>query len=175
MSDLRENVGFLENYWYNHYSYRCSAAIPRLLYKSSKEEARFIVMDDLNSLGFSKRVYSPSEYQIKACVSWLAQFHACFLESSVKGLWEIGTYWNLETRPEELANMEEGSLKDNAFIIDNKLNNCKFQTIVHGDAKLENFCFSESWKIIQFPVIIHMMVALKIITNLVRGCALQIA
>ena len=137
----------VENYWYNHYANRCSAAIPRLLYKSSKEGAQFLVMDDLNSLGFSKRVYSPSEHQIKACVSWLAQFHACFLEGSAKGLWDIGTYWNLETRTEELSNMEEGNLKDNAFIIDKKLNNCKFQTIVHGDAKLENFCFSENDKV----------------------------
>lgn len=27
---------------------------------------------------------------------------------------------------------------------DNRLNNCQFQTLIHGDAKVENFCFGET-------------------------------
>jgi len=42
---------------------------------------------------------SPSE--LKACLTWLAQFHATFLGSAAEGLWECGTYWHLETRPDE--------------------------------------------------------------------------
>lgn len=144
ISHLRKVDSYkVESFWYEHYSEKCSAAIPKLLYKSSKGGSQFIVMDDLNSLGFSVPVVSPSEDQIKACIRWLAEFHACFLENSGNGLWTVGTYWNLETRPEELANMAEGVLKENAISIDNKLNNCKYKTIVHGDAKLANFCFSQ--------------------------------
>jgi fructose-1,6-bisphosphatase/inositol monophosphatase family enzyme len=145
ISHLRKvNSYKVESIWYENYSKKCSAEIPRLLYKSAKGGSQFIVMDDLNSLGFSANVSSPSENQLKACILWLAEFHACFLDNSSKGLWEVGTYWNLETRPEEFANMADGVLKENAINIDDKLNNCKFKTIVHGDAKLANFCFSNT-------------------------------
>jgi thiamine kinase-like enzyme len=52
----------------------------------------------------------------------------------------------LDTRPEEFEMMEEGLLKSKAHDIDQRLNQCQFQTIVHGDAKLANFCFSEDGK-----------------------------
>ena len=58
-------------------------------------------------------------------------------------MWENGTYWHLATRPDEYRRMESGDLKNNAGNIDKKLSNCKFKTLVHGDAKLANFCFSE--------------------------------
>ena len=48
------------------------------------------------------------------------------------------------TRPDELAAMEEGPLKRAAEIIDTRLSGARFQTFVHGDAKLANFCFRES-------------------------------
>ena len=40
--------------------------------------------------------------------------------------------------------MQKGVIKDLATELDNRLNQCQFQTLVHGDAKLANFCFSEN-------------------------------
>ena len=57
-------------------------------------------------------------------------------------LWKTGTYWHLATRQEELSRLDDQALKKAAPAIDSLLKNCRFQTFVHGDAKLENFCFS---------------------------------
>ena len=78
----------------------------------------------------------------------LASFHARFLQSSwqrdwPKGLWERGTYWHLQTRPEEWDAMIESPLKQFAQKLDAKINYARYQTLVHGDAKLANFCFSD--------------------------------
>jgi hypothetical protein len=81
--------------------------------------------------------------EVKVCLKWLANFHAVFLTKKPTGLWEIGTYWNLETRPDEWQKIENKELKTKAQLIDETLNTCKYQTIVHGDAKLANFCFSK--------------------------------
>ena len=62
------------------------------------------------------------------------------------GLWSTGTYWHLDTRPDELNSMEEGVLKDSASRLDQLLENCEFKTLVHGDAKVANFCFSKDDK-----------------------------
>lgn len=50
------------------------------------------------------------------------------------------------TRPDELSAMKPSHLKGAAEAIDSKLNQCKFQTIVHGDAKVANFCFTPDSK-----------------------------
>jgi aminoglycoside phosphotransferase (APT) family kinase protein len=81
--------------------------------------------------------------QVKVCLSWLAHFHARFIGEQTDKLWSVGTYWHLATRPEEFAAMKEGPLKESAHLIDEKLSNARFKTLVHGDAKLANFCFSE--------------------------------
>lgn len=82
--------------------------------------------------------------EMKACLRWLAHFHALFLGVAPENLWPVGTYWHLETRPDELEAMDQPELKAAAGDIDRILNACRFQTIVHGDAKLANFCFSPS-------------------------------
>jgi Ser/Thr protein kinase RdoA (MazF antagonist) len=76
-------------------------------------------------------------------LSWLAHFHARFLDEPPKGLWESGTYWHLETRPEELKVLDDKPLKKAALKIDQVLKDCPYQTLVHGDAKVANFCFSQ--------------------------------
>ena len=61
-----------------------------------------------------------------------------------EGLWPVGTYWHLATRPDELAALDDGRLRRAAPILDAKLAAATFQTFVHGDAKVANFCFSDN-------------------------------
>lgn len=80
--------------------------------------------------------------EIAQCLKWLAEFHTTYLGQNPVGLWPKGTYWHLETRPQELQALDDQELKEAAPLIDQKLNSAKFKTFVHGDAKLANFCFS---------------------------------
>ena len=77
-----------------------------------------------------------------SCLHWLAHFHAKFLNSTGTGLWPQGTYWYLDTRPDEYDAMEPGPIKNIADKLDTKLKECQYQTLVHGDAKIANFCFT---------------------------------
>ena len=52
----------------------------------------------------------------------------------------------MDTRPEELHKISDPKIKAKAAHIDQVLNKAKYQTIIHGDAKLANFCFSEDSK-----------------------------
>lgn len=57
------------------------------------------------------------------------------------GMWPQGTYWHLATRPEELEQMDDRDvLKANAAAIDELLRSARHTTLLHGDAKLANFC-----------------------------------
>ncbi len=98
-----------------------------------------LILEDLDAAGFSARGLP----QITPCLQWLAAFHRAFLGTAPAGLWDIGTYWHLATRPDEFAAMPESPLKAAAPAMDAALSSAVFQTLVHGDAKLANFCFSE--------------------------------
>jgi thiamine kinase-like enzyme len=76
----------------------------------------------------------------------LANFHATFLGEKPENLWKKGTYWHLDTRPDELKVLKDTALKKAAGVIDQKLQQTSFKTFVHGDAKLANFCFSADGK-----------------------------
>ena len=78
---------------------------------------------------------------MELCLQWLARFHASYMGQEPDGLWEVGTYWHLETRPQELIVLSDTGLQQAASLIDQQLNNCTYKTFVHGDAKLANFCF----------------------------------
>jgi hypothetical protein len=104
----------------------------------------FLILEDLDASGFAGRRSLVNQSEWKSCVRWLAAFHTQYLGVAPKGLWENGTYWHLETRPDELERLNDHSLKKAASAIDAKLKANKFQTLVHGDAKLANFCFSSN-------------------------------
>jgi aminoglycoside phosphotransferase (APT) family kinase protein len=103
-----------------------------------------MVLEDLDEAGFLVRRQSVGEQELLACLRWLANFHATFMGCKPDGLWVQGTYWHLDTRPDELEALTDLPLKQAAKAIDRLLRESCYQTFVHGDAKLANFCFSES-------------------------------
>ena len=103
----------------------------------------WLVLEDLDASGFPLRCNSLDERGSESCLRWLANFHAAFLGAEPEGLWEVGTYWHLSTRPDEFRAMsDEAGLKSAASALDKRLSSCRFRTLVHGDAKPANFCFS---------------------------------
>jgi len=104
-------------------------------------------MEDLDEAGYPLRKSVVTWEEIAACLAWLAKFHASYLGKIPNGLWEVGTYWHLETRPQELAVLDDQRLREAAPIIDEKLNTCEYKTFVHGDAKLANFCFAKDGQV----------------------------
>jgi thiamine kinase-like enzyme len=134
--------------WYNNYSARLDGIckIPRLLSSESISNQHLLILEDLNSAGYPITNPQIDIKGIKTVLKWLAKFHAIFLNTEPDQLWKTGCYWHLETRKEEWQKMHNSVLKSNAKSIDDKLSNASFQTFVHGDAKLANFCFSTDQK-----------------------------
>ncbi|PWQ99126.1 phosphotransferase [Leucothrix pacifica] len=130
--------------WADHSNEHCR--VPKTLGLEQQENSFIMILEDLSSNGFPSLVCNANWEHITACLKWLANFHATFLGKTPEQLWPVGTYWHLATRPDELAGMEEGALKQAASVLDDRLNEAPFQTFVHGDAKLANFCFSEDGK-----------------------------
>lgn len=137
----------VETHWYKQWSQHCPdvCKIPKLIGTFAQGDDQWIVLEDLNA-HFPWRKHQLEFAEVKVCLAWLANFHATFLHQPPTGLWEVGTYWHLATRPDELEQMQHAELKAKAAQIDALLNQCRYQTIVHGDAKLANFCFSADGK-----------------------------
>lgn len=124
----------VEATFYEKYAPRCDEACR--VAKLIERRPNTIVLEDLD-VEFPRR-----NGDLEPCLAWLAAFHTRFLGVAPDGLWKIGTYWHLETRREELARMRDPALRARAPELDRALRDAKFQTIVHGDAKPENFCWS---------------------------------
>lgn len=135
----------VEATWYTEYNHRTNdhCRTPSLIGFKRLGDHTLLVLEDLNPAGYYIRKNTLDNHEVKRCLEWLAAFHARFMHQEPQGLWKVGTYWNLDTRPEEYEAMTSGPLKTHARAIDEALNNCHFQTLVHGDAKYANFCFSE--------------------------------
>ncbi len=129
--------------WYERYAKRCptAARVPLPLALERTDDGVIMVLEDLDAAGFARRINNIDAAELDACLSWLANFHATFLGERPDDLWPTGTYWHLETRPDEFDALDDGPLKDGAAAIDQMLTASQFQTFVHGDAKLANFCF----------------------------------
>ncbi|TPE54432.1 DUF1679 domain-containing protein [Maribrevibacterium harenarium] len=140
----------VERNWYQHWNKRCTSTARTAkcfgFYEDS--ECLHLLLEDLDSVGFDRRCDELSVEQSLVCLEWLACFHSEFLCAEPAadwpaGLWSRGTYWHLNTRPDEWRAMVDGPLKQHAQEIDRCLEQARFQTLVHGDAKVANFCFSE--------------------------------
>ncbi len=134
----------VEKHWYTVYAGDCSSKcrIPECLGIDSKDDEVLMILEDLNTAGFPLRKSFVNWSEIAVCLQWLANFHAQFMQRPPAGLWPTGTYWHLATRPDELQVLDDTLLKSAAEAIDKKLSQCTYKTLVHGDAKLANFCFS---------------------------------
>lgn len=135
----------VETVWYRDWSRQCddTCRIPHLLAYEQQGDEILLVLEDLDEAGYPARIQCVNQQQLDACLHWLANFHATFIGAKPAGLWETGTYWHLETRGDELDVLDDLPLKQAAPTIDRILNQARYQTLVHGDAKLANFCFSE--------------------------------
>lgn len=120
---------------------RGSARLPELYWADSTADRVLFLLEDLDLAGYPDRRSRCSEAELGACLRWLAAFHAAYLGTEPSGLWKVGTYWHLATRPEELAALGAHPLRSAAARIDHRLSASQYRTLVHGDAKLENFCF----------------------------------
>ena len=134
----------VETCWYENWNQKCSTLCktPQFLGSFSEGQNQWIILEDLNEV-YPLRKYELDIFEVKACLKWLAVFHSTFFRQKPIGLWNVGTYWHLATRPNEFDKIEHLELKSKAHLIDDALNQCKYQTLVHGDAKLANFCFSK--------------------------------
>lgn len=137
----------VETHWYKNHSNKSAARLPQCLAIESQNDEVLMVLEDLDEAGYPFRNRGLDWEEISACLAWLAQFHASYLGKEPEGLWEVGTYWHLETRPQELEVLSDQRLKEAAPFIDEKLNSCQYKSFVHGDAKLANFCFGKAGEV----------------------------
>ena len=134
----------VEKAFYARYAGRCGPGcrVARPLHLERTRDDWLFVLEDLDAAGFERRAEGAAD--LASCLLWLAAFHATFLGEAPSALWPVGTYWHLATRPDELAALESAPLRAHAASFDARLNAARFQTFVHGDAKLENFCLDTS-------------------------------
>jgi hypothetical protein len=126
---------WIQDYSPTHRTAQCHAV------EATTNGWRFL-LEDLDASGFAQRCTHLTANQIEHCLRWLASFHAHFLNRKPTGLWRTGTYWHLATRQDELQALLDPQLRNAASKLDAALNQCQFQTLVHGDAKVANFCFA---------------------------------
>lgn len=141
----------VESHWYKNYNtFPLAPKYPKLYGRYDCEGETLLLLEDLSACGFPNILQGANWGQMEAVIKWLAQFHANFLGESPSGLWDTGSYWHLATRPEEYQKLASDKSKKrlalSASLIDKKLSNAKYQTLIHGDAKLANFCFSSDYK-----------------------------
>ncbi|MBA3500960.1 MAG: phosphotransferase [Deltaproteobacteria bacterium] len=130
--------------FYRSIAARCdrSCRVPALIAARRDARESVLVLEDLDAAGFGSRVEEATGTALDAALRWLASFHARFLGESAGELWSIGTYWHLDTRKDELPNIADAALHDAAPKLARRLASARYQTIVHGDPKEANFCFT---------------------------------
>ncbi|KAF7781937.1 hypothetical protein PRUB_b1312 [Pseudoalteromonas rubra] len=117
-------------------------ALPEVKALAHQNEVFILVLSDFEAQGY-QNVNAASHVHLDHMLTWLACFHAVGLvDPDVQAGAARGNYWHLDTRPDEFERMVSGKLKSNAHAINQRLLDCPYQTLIHGDAKLANFAFS---------------------------------
>lgn len=132
----------VEAHWYRHWGARVPAVcrIPSCREVRTRPDGMVLLLEDLDAAGYTRRSSHLGREDLQGAIDWLARFHATFLGIPPEGLWKEGSYWHLDTRPDEWKGMPAGPLRDAAAEIHRRLSGARFRTIVHGDAKPDNFC-----------------------------------
>ncbi len=135
----------VESNWYQRYACGCTdeCVVPICLGQSGFDGATLLLLSDLD-VHYPERYSRLSRTGVTSCLHWLAHFHARFFGAAPSGLWPTGTYWQLLTRTDEFNAMPDGDLKQAAAWLHERLESCVYKTLVHGDAKVANFCFESS-------------------------------
>ena len=135
----------VERTFYERYATQCSinCAVPECYGSFNDDGAVTLLLEDLDT-EYAVRHSQLRVREAAVCLRWLAAFHAKFWGLSDSLLWERGTYWHLETRADEFEVMPSGPLKRAAHKFDAMLNGCQYSTLLHGDAKVANFCFNQA-------------------------------
>ncbi len=113
----------VETNWYRNHAALCdnNCRVPAVIAIEQQGDEIIMLMEDLDRSGYALRKTKVNWQDIEACLYWLAAFHAHFMGHQPEGLWPVGSYWHLDTRPDELAAMPDGPLKKKAATIDKKL------------------------------------------------------
>ncbi|MEN9306992.1 MAG: hypothetical protein RL173_924 [Fibrobacterota bacterium] len=139
----------VESEWYAKWSTRVptECRIPAFGKIESRPDGLRLELEDLDAAGFARRSSRLNRQDLSAGIAWLARFHAHFMGVRPEGLWKEGSYWHLATRVQELESMPHGALRDAARDLDRRLREARFRTLVHGDAKPDNFCLGRPGEI----------------------------
>jgi hypothetical protein len=132
--------------FYEGYARACddTCRVPRTIACLPRADGWLVVLEDLDAAGYGLRKRALRAAEVERCLDWLASFHATFMGIAPHNLWAEGSYWHLDTRPDELARVTDPGIRKIAPELDRALSACTYRTLVHGDAKLENFCFAAS-------------------------------
>lgn len=142
VSDRRKRRSYdVETAFYRELASRCddSCRVARLYASRITEGGWLLVLEDLAAAGYADRRDDANGAALDACLRWLASFHARFLGEPCD---HLGTYWHLATRMDELDAIADPALRAAAPVLDAQLSAARFQTILHGDPKEANFCFT---------------------------------
>ena len=141
VSDTRKRRSYeVEQAFYRRFAPRCDDTCR--VARAHGIRDGWLVLEDLDAAGFLERHDPARGVELEACLRWLAAFHARFLGESADDLWPEGTYWHLATRLDELAAIRDPEIRATARDHDAALSRARYQTILHGDAKEANFCFT---------------------------------
>lgn len=135
-----------EMYFYQKLARTNSVAhVPQLYTADTQGDCMALIMEDLVDSGYPNIETEGNTTVAETCVKWLAFFHAQYLGLQDRQIAQQGNYWHLDTRPDEFEHMSDEPLKQNAFEIDEIIKKHRFTTLIHGDAKLANFCFNSDY------------------------------